>query len=231
MDFETILDIEDYIERRFGSEDENLRQVRGSMAANGVPMHNIYPNQAKLLQILARAIHARRILEIGTLAGYSTIYLARALPESGRLITIELEERFADLAENNFASAGVADRIELRRGEALSVLASLSDEGAEPFDFVFFDAHKPSYTSYFDWAIRHTHPGSMIVADNVLRDGAVLDASSTDERVAGVQRYNDVLADRTNADRIYANRRDIETIIVPNVSGNGYDGMAISLVL
>jgi predicted O-methyltransferase YrrM len=151
--------------------------------------------------------------------GYSTICLARALPQDGRVYTIEIEEKYADIAQNNFLKADLGDKIQILRGEALEVLRQLEEEGIEPFDFVFLDAHKPSYVEYFDWAVEHTAPGALIVADNVIRDGAVLSPETTDEKAQGVIAYNDMLARRS----------DVQTILVPNISGNGYDGMALSV--
>lgn len=219
MNIEIILEIETYIQNLFASEDPILLNVKKSMLNSCIPPHNIFPNQAKLLTLLLKAGRCKNVLEIGTLAGYSTIWLARAIPEDGQIITIELNNEFADIAENNFVEANVNTKVQLLRGEALNVLEQLDNNGTDSFDFIFMDAHKPSYIAYFDWAIRHAHPGTIIVADNVIRDGEIL-THSPDEKAIAMDAYNKMLSKRV----------DIDTIIIPNVSGNGYDGMAVSIV-
>src|SRR5438093_12160881 len=164
--------------------------LRSSIEA-GLPSIHVSPNQGKLLQLLARVQGARSILELGTLGGYSTIWLARALPAGGRLITLEANARYADVARANFARAGLSDVVELRVGRALDTLPRLAAEGAGPFDVFFIDADKQNNPEYFAWALELSRPGTLIVVDNVVRNGAVVDAASTDPTVQGVRRLNE----------------------------------------
>jgi predicted O-methyltransferase YrrM len=186
----------------------------------GLPSINVSPTQGKLLFLMARAMGARRILEVGTLGGYSTIWLARALPADGRLITLEVNAGHAEVARSNFARAGLADVIELRLGPALDMLPKLLAQGAGPFDMIFIDADKPSYPDYLAWAIRLSRQGSLIVADNVVREGAVVDAQSEDPAVQGVRRFNAALAVEPRV-----TSTEIQTVGV-----KGYDGFAVVLV-
>ena len=193
--------------------------IEASTAA-GLPAISVSPCQGKLLFLLARVMGARRILEIGTLGGYSTIWLARALPPDGRLITLEVNAGHAEVARSNFARAGLADVIELRLGSALDLLPALVAQGVGPFDMIFIDADKPGYPDYLAWAVRLSRRGSLIVADNVVKDGTVLDADSEDPVVQGIRRFNAALA----ADpRVTAT--EIQTVGV-----KGYDGFAAVLV-
>ena len=186
----------------------------------GLPAISVSPCQGKLLFLLARVMGARRILEIGTLGGYSTIWLARALPPDGRLITLEVNAGHAEVARSNFARAGLADVIELRLGSALDLLPALVAQGVGPFDMIFIDADKPGYPDYLAWAVRLSRRGSLIVADNVVKEGTVLDADSEDPVVQGIRRFNAALA----ADpRVTAT--EIQTVGV-----KGYDGFASVLV-
>jgi len=189
-------------------------------AAAGLPAINVSPSQGKLLHLLARAQGARRILEIGTLGGYSTIWLARALPAGGRLITLESDEKHAEVARANIARAGLSDVVELRLGPALDTLPTLAAEGCGPFDLIFIDADKPNNAEYFAWALKLSRRGSVIIVDNVVRTGAVIDAASTDETVLGVQRFYEVLA---------AERR-VSATAIQTVGSKGYDGFAMALV-
>jgi len=193
--------------------------IRESVAA-GLPPINVTPNQGKLLHLLARLQGARNILEIGTLGGYSTIWLGRALPPEGRLITLEIEPKHAKVACANIARAGLANAVEVRLGRALDTLPRLASEGREPFDLIFIDADKQSTPEYFTWAMRLSRRGSLIVVDNVVRDGAVIDASSKDPSVQGVRRFNELLASEP---RVIAT--EIQT-----VGSKGYDGFAFALV-
>ena len=186
----------------------------------GLPAISVSPCQGKLLFLLARVMGARRILEIGALGGYSTIWLARALPPDGRLITLEVNAGHAEVARSNFARAGLADVIELRLGSALDLLPALVAQGVGPFDMIFIDADKPGYPDYLAWAVRLSRRGSLIVADNVVKEGTVLDADSEDPVVQGIRRFNAALA----ADpRVTAT--EIQTVGV-----KGYDGFAVVLV-
>ena len=220
MDNQLFQKIDDYISGLLAPEDEALQAVIKSLDAAKMPQHSIFPNQGKLLQLLAGLCQTKRILEIGTLGGYSTIWLARSLPDDGKLITVELNPQYAGVAQKNIKNAGLENKVEIRVGEALEVLAELDKEEAGVFDLVFMDAHKPSYIQYFDWALKHSRPGTLIVADNVIRDGQVLDKNSQDEKVQGVQKFNKMLS---------KNEKVFSTIIT-NTSGNGFDGMALALV-
>lgn len=213
--------VDDHLSEQFELEDDALRAALEATVAAGLPQIQVSAVLGRFLQLQARAIGARRILEIGTLAGYSTIWLARALPAGGSLVTLELDPRHAEVARSNLAGAGLDGIAEVRVGPALDSLAALVSEGAEPFDMVFIDADKETYPDYLDWSIRLAHPGSLIVADNVVRGGQIVDASSPDSRVQGIRRFNEKLAgDR----RVLAG-------IVQTVGAKGYDGMALALVL
>lgn len=200
--------------------DEALDAALRDSDAAGLPPINVTPNQGKLLYLMARMCGARSILEIGTLGGYSTIWLARALPDGGRLVTLEAEPRHAEVARANIARAGLADRVEVRVGRALDTLPQLEADGVGPFDFVFIDADKPSNPDYVEWALKITRPGSVIIVDNVVRGGAVADAGSDDGAVLGVRRMNELIA---------ADQRLTATAI-QTVGSKGYDGMLVALV-
>lgn len=190
-------------------------------AAAGLPPINVAPNQGRLLMILARAIGARRILEIGTLAAYSTIWLARGLPAGGSVVTLEADPRHAEVARANLARAGLDGVVELRQGLALDSLPKLAEEGGAPFDLVFIDADKQNNTAYFNWARKLSRPGSLIITDNVVRNGAVTDASSADSSVQGVRQLVDTLHDD----------QGVVSTAIQTVGSKGYDGFAISLVV
>ncbi len=193
--------------------------LRAAADADLPPIH-VSPNQGKLLQLLARLIGARRILEIGTLAGYSTIWLARALPANGRLITLESEPRHAAVARANLARAGLSGVVELRLGQALDTLPQLAAQGPGPFDLTFIDADKPNIPAYFRWALTLSRRGSLIVVDNVVRNGEVIDAHSSDARVQGVRRLHELLATEPS----------VSATVLQTVGSKGYDGLAIALV-
>ena len=200
--------------------DAALAAALDSSAAAGLPAIAVAPPQGKLLHLLARLQGARTILEIGTLGGYSTIWLARALPAGGRLITLEAEPKHADVARANIARAGLDGVVELRLGRALDTLPALAAEGHGPFDFIFIDADKPSIPEYFTWALRLARRGSLIIVDNVVRDGKVVDPESDDPSVRGVRRLNEMLA---------AERR-VSATVIQTVGSKGYDGFALALV-
>ena len=193
--------------------------LRDSEAAS-LPSINVTPNQGKLLHLLARAMGAHNILEIGTLGAYSTIWLGRALPTDGRLITLEIDARFAEIARRNIARAGLADVVELRLGAALETLPKLAVEGRGPFDLIFIDADKANIPEYFNWALKLARRGSLIIVDNVVRKGAVIDPENADANVQGVRRFMDLLA---------AERR-VSATAIQTVGNKGYDGFAIALV-
>ncbi len=201
------------------SSDPALEAALEASAAAGLPAINVSPAQGKLLHLLARAIGARNVLEIGTLGGYSTIWLARALSDGGRVISLEADARHAEVARANIARAGLETRVEVRLGMALDLLPGLA-ERAEPFDFVFVDADKPNNAAYFDWALKLSRPGSIIVVDNVVRDGDVIDAASDSPTVQGVRRF---------LERLAAEPR-VSATAIQTVGAKGYDGFAIALV-
>jgi predicted O-methyltransferase YrrM len=200
--------------------DPALDEALAASAAAGLPAINVSPVQGKLLYLLARAIGARNVLEIGTLGGYSTIWLARALPDGGRVISLEADPRHAEVARANIARAGLDDRVEVRLGLALDLLPGLAAEGGPPFDFVFIDADKPNNAAYFDWALRLSRVGSIIVVDNVVRGGDVIAAASESPTVQGVHRF---------LERLAAEPR-VSATAIQTVGGKGYDGFAIALV-
>lgn len=214
-------EVDDYLCELFAPDDPALAGTLATSEAAGLPPIHVAPNQGKLLQILARAIGARRILEIGTLGGYSTIWLARSLPADGRLVTIEADPRHAEVAHENIATAGLTGLVELHVGQALDVLADLHRAGCEAFDLVFIDADKPNNPAYFRRALELSHVGTLIVIDNVVRKGAVIDADSTDANVQGVRQMNDAIA---------ACPRVMATAI-QTVGSKGYDGVAVVLVV
>jgi predicted O-methyltransferase YrrM len=186
----------------------------------GLPAASVAPNQGKLLHLFALMSGARTILEIGTLGGYSTIWLARALPGDGRLVTLEADPRHAEVAAANIAHAGLADKVEIRVGWAQGTLPELAAAGEGPFDLVFIDADKPSNPDYFRWALELTRPGSVIVVDNVIRNGAVADAGSDDPNVQGVRRMNELIGAEPR----------VTATAVQTVGEKGYDGFAVMVV-
>ena len=201
--------------------DPALDAALSDSVAAGLPAISVSPNQGKFLHLLARLRGAHSILEIGTLGGYSTIWLARALPEGGRLITLEAEPKHAEIARANIARAGLTDVVELRLGLALETLPGIASEGVGPFDLVFIDADKVSTADYFTWALKLARRGSLIIVDNVVRKGAVADASSTDPDVQGVRRFYEVLAAEPR----------VSATAIQTVGSKGYDGFALALVL
>ena len=213
-------EVDRYISDLFAPRDAALDGVLEASAAAGLPPINVAPNQGKLLLLLARILGARAILEIGTLGGYSTIWLARALPVDGRLITLETDLKHAEVARANIALAGLAHVVELRLGPALDTLPRLAAEGCGPFDLIFIDADKPAYPDYLAWALELSRRGSVIIADNVVRDGAVVDEDSGDPRVQGVRRFNALLAAEPR----------VSATAIQTVGSKGYDGFAIALV-
>ena len=212
--------VDRYITDLFVPPDPALDAALQATADAGMPLINVAPNQGKLLHVLALAHGARTILEVGTLAGYSTIWLARALPAGGRLVTLEVDPKHAEVARANIARADLADIVDLRLGRALDTLPQLVAEGQGPFDLVFIDADKPNTTAYFEWALKLTRRGSLIIADNVVRDGAVIDASSADASVQGVRRFNAALAAEPR----------VTASVIQTVGSKGYDGLAFAIV-
>jgi predicted O-methyltransferase YrrM len=212
--------VDTYIERLFDLEDDVLREAMAAGDRAGLPPIQVSAPQGRLLQFLARWGGARRVLEIGTLAGYSAIWLGRALPPDGCLVTLEVDPRHADVARSNLERAGLGGVAEVVVGPALESLPRVADGDAEPFDLVFIDADKHNYPSYLEWALRLCRSGGMIVADNVVRDGALADLDNREQAVEGVRRYLELAA---------ADDR-LETTVIQTVGSKGYDGLAVSLV-
>jgi predicted O-methyltransferase YrrM len=200
--------------------DEALKAALEASDAAGLPTISVAPNVGKLLHLMARAMGARRILEIGTLGGYSTIWLARALPPDGRLLTLDFDPKHVTVARGNIETAGLSALVEQREGPALDTMAELVAAGEAPFDFIFIDADKESYAEYLVWSLKLSRPGTMIVADNVVRSGEVSDAASQDPLVQGVRRF---------LDRLAADPR-ISATAIQLVGSKGHDGLAIALV-
>jgi predicted O-methyltransferase YrrM len=213
--------VDDYITSVLLEPDKALDAALGSSAAAGLPPIAVSPAQGKLLNLLARMMNARRILEFGTLGGYSTIWLARALPPDGRLITLESVRKHAEVASANIARAGLADLVDVRVGAALDTVPRVAEDiGGELFDLVFIDADKPHNADYFAWSVRLTRPGGVIIVDNVVRGGNVVDADTTDPNVQGVRRLNEVMA----ADP------SVSATTIQTVGAKGYDGFTIAVV-
>lgn len=212
--------VDDYITDLLAPHDPVLDRALQAANDAGLPPIQVAANQGKLLAILAQSIGARTILELGTLGGYSTIWLARSLPPGGRLVTLEADPRHAEVARANLAAAGLAEIVEVRVGPALETLPQLEAAGYGPFDLVFIDADKPNTAAYFEWAVKLTRRGSLIITDNVVRDGAVADAASDDPSVQGVRRFNAALAAEPR----------VTATIIQTVGSKGYDGLAIALV-
>ena len=200
--------------------DDALDAALKASDEGGLPAIQVAPTEGKLLQLLARAIGAHSILEIGTLGGYSTIFLARGLSEGGRLLSLELVPKHAEVARENVARAGLADVVEIVVGPAMESLERLASEGAGPFDLVFIDADKTGYPDYLTASLPLSRPGTVIVADNVVRDGEVADEGSTDANVQAVRRFNQMVADNPRVDGT----------VVQTVGSKGYDGFAVAVV-
>jgi predicted O-methyltransferase YrrM len=210
--------VDDYINDLLVGSDAALDAALEASTAAGLPAIAVSPSQGKLLHLLARAMGARKILELGTLGGYSTIWMARALPADGRLITLEYDPKHAEVARANIARAGLASKVEIRLGRAIETLPQLTSEA--PFDLIFIDADKVSYPDYFPWALKLSRPGSLIIADNIVRKGAVADESSDDASVQAVRRYNELLAAESR----------VSATAIQTVGSKGYDGFALALV-
>jgi predicted O-methyltransferase YrrM len=212
--------VDEYITETLGLADPILDAALDAMADAGLPAISVAPNQGRLLQMLARMVHAARILEIGTLGGYSTIWMGRALASNGRLITLESNPKHAAVARANIARAGLDAKVQVRVGLALDTLPAFAKENQGPFDLIFIDADKANIPAYFEWALELSKSGSLIVVDNVVRDGGIIDAKSDDASVLGVRRLNEMLA----------GDRRVTATIIQTVGIKGYDGFTIALV-
>jgi len=212
--------VDRYISGLVVQPDAALDQALASTAAAGMPAIAVSAAQGKLLHLMARMIGAERILEVGTLGGYSTIWMARALPAGGRIISLEIDPRHAEVARTNIAQAGVDQVAEVRVGPALETLAKMAADGEGPFDLVFIDADKANIPEYFTWASKMLRAGGVIIVDNVVRNGGVLDDSGTDANIAGVRRFNDLLATLP----------DVSATTVQTVGSKGYDGFTLAIV-
>ncbi|MBL8161912.1 MAG: O-methyltransferase [Anaerolineae bacterium] len=208
--------VDDYFNSLFIGSDPVLEAALEASTAAGLPAHNVAPNQGKLLMLLATIHGARRILEIGTLGGYSTIWLGRALPPDGRLITLEASPTHAEVARANIARAGLGAQVEVRVGAARDTLAQITAEDGDAFDLIFIDADKPNNPHYLEWALRLSRPGTLIIADNVVRDGAVIDPDG-DANVQGIRRFSEMLAAETR----------VQVTALQTVGSKGYDGFAL----
>jgi predicted O-methyltransferase YrrM len=212
--------VDEYLNGLLIGHDAALEEALRDSARASLPAINVAPNQGKLLHLLARSINARRILEIGTLGGYSTIWLARALPPDGTVVTLEYEQKHADVARRNIERAGLKDRVELMVGRALQLLPAIHARRDQPFDLVFIDADKPSNPGYFEWALKLTRPGSLIIIDNVVRKGAVIDGSSTDASILGTRQCMEMISREPR----------VSATAFQTVGSKEYDGMLIALV-
>jgi predicted O-methyltransferase YrrM len=213
--------VDEYFGRALFLHDEVLQAALAANSGAGLPAIDVSPSQGKLLYLLARIHGARRILEIGTLGGYSTIWMARALPGEGLLVTLEAELKHAEIARQNIERAGLAGLVRIITGNALDSLPKLKSEYKEPFDMIFIDADKPSTAEYYRWARELSRPGAMIIVDNVVRKGEVANPDSPDVRVQGMRRFIEVLA----------NDRKVEATAIQTVGAKGYDGFVIVRVV
>ena len=216
-------EVDDYVTERLIGPDADLDAATDDTHAAGMPAIAVSAPQGKLLYLTARSIGARRILEIGTLGGYSTIWMARAVPAGGQVVTLELDPDHAIVARNNIERAGLADRVDIVVGAALDTLPQLAqsmDLPKDAFDLVFIDADKENIPAYFDWAVKLTRSGGLIITDNVVRNGALVDPDSTDPRIQGVRAFHEMLTTRP----------DVEATTIQTVGGKGYDGFNLALV-
>ena len=213
------------VDRYFGDllapEDKEISRILDANREAGLPSIDVPALLGKFLELLVRISGARRVLEIGTLGGYSTIWLARALPAGGRVLTLEIDPHHAEIARKNLQSAGVADRVDVRVGPASETLRDLHQSASEPFDLIFIDADKKSLPEYLDWSLKLSHPGTVMVVDNVVRDGKVIDPNNPDPDIQGVRRMAEMMATEP---RLCATA-------IPTVGARGYDGFAMAVVL
>ena len=200
--------------------DEVLEAALDTNQEAGLPAIDVTPLQGRFLALMVQICGARRILELGTLGGYSTIWLARALPEGGQIVSLEVDPKHAEIARANLARAGVTDRVDLRLGQALATLAALKADGSEPFDLIFIDADKANYPGYLEWSLKLSRPGTVIIADNVVRDGKVIDPKDPDPNIQGVRHFTELVAAEPR----------LSATVLQTVCGKGYDGIAMAVV-
>ncbi|WP_189008581.1 O-methyltransferase [Paenibacillus marchantiophytorum] len=212
--------VDQYVTEKLIPHDTVLEQVLEANHNASLPPYDVSPTQGKFLNLLVQMKGAKRILEIGTLGGYSTIWMARALPADGHIVTLELDPRHAQVALANLKLAKVADKVELRVGDALEQLAQMEAEGVEPFDFIFIDADKPNNPHYLKWALQFSHAGTVILGDNVIREGEIINGRTEDPRVKGVQSFYELLAEESR----------ITATAIQTVGSKGYDGFVIGIV-
>ena len=212
--------VDDYFSQLLISEDQILLDAFHESEVAGLPAHHVAPNQGKFLHLLAKIQGTRKILEIGTLGGYSTIWLARALPRDGRLLSLEANPKSAEVAEKNIERAGLSAIVSIRVGNAIDTLPALLEEGEAPFDFIFIDADKPSNPAYLEWSLKLSRPGSVIVGDNVVREGAVVDPTSSDPKVQGVRQFLERMAEDPR----------LSVTAIQTVGSKGYDGFTLAMV-
>jgi predicted O-methyltransferase YrrM len=219
-DYDVFAAVDEFIGETIVAEDEALRGAVEAAEAAGLPAIQVSPPQGKLLELLVRLVGAKNVLEFGTLGGYSAILMARGLPEDGRLITLEAKPEYAEVAQRSIERAGVGDRVEIRVGPALEILPELERDGADPFDLVFIDADKVNTPNYFRWALDHSRPGGLIVADNVVRDGALAEATSPDAAVKAQRALHEMVGEEPR----------VSATTIQTVGVKGYDGFLIALV-
>jgi predicted O-methyltransferase YrrM len=220
MSNETWTAVDQYFSDLLVQADPALDAAMQATEAAGLPAISVSPPMGKLLHLFARLHRVRTVLEIGTLGGYSTIWMARALPADGRLITLEADPKHAEVARSNIARAGVNHLVDVRVGPAIDTLPHLESEGAAPFDLIFIDADKPSTPEYFGWALQLSRPGTLIIVDNVVRGGAVVDPESRDASVLGMRRFMSMLASEPR----------VSATAMQTVGTKGYDGFALAVV-
>jgi predicted O-methyltransferase YrrM len=217
----THADVDQYLSGLFAPHDAALQNALAASTAAGLPEIQVSATQGKFLHMMARLMKARTILEIGTLGGYSAIWMTRALPADGLLVTLEFDPKHAEVARKNLAAAGLSDRVDIRLGRALDTLPQVAGEGLAPFDIVFIDADKESNPDYFTWALKLTRPGSLILVDNVVRDGTVLEADSPDVSVKGTRRVLEMMATEPR----------VSATALQSVGQKGWDGLAMAVVI
>lgn len=220
MDKNIFAAVDDYINRLIAPEDKALQQTIQSLDEQHIPQISVSANQGKFLQVMAKLANAKKILELGTLGGYSTIWMARALPQDGKIISLEIDPKHAAVAQKNLEQSGVANKVEIRIGNGMDTLNKMIENAEEPFDMIFIDADKPPYAEYFQLALKLSRPGTLIIADNVIRSGKVLDEISDDENVTGVKRFNELLA----------KTKEVTATIIQTVGTKEHDGMALAVV-